>query len=411
MNLKTILRRTVLAAAVTVCGPAFGATFLSFSASTYSVRENGSNAVISVLRAGNPHAKATVNYTTSNGTATAGSDYVATSGTLTFNSGQRLKTFSVPITDDLLTESNETINLALSNPSGGGQLRSPKTAVLTIIDNDGNVFPNVSIDNITANEGNSGTTPFVFHLDMSPASTSVVTVAYATADGSALGGTDYIANSGTLVFNPGETNKIITVLVNADTVNEPDKIFFVNITASTNATVAPAQGIGTIVNDDGPIVADDFYTTPENTALVVPAPGVMSNDVDVAGNAFTATLVTDVSHGTLSFNADGSFTYTPSANFIGADSFQYQTYDGVADSEIATVTITVPHVNRAPVANPDSFGTTPDTTVNVAAPGVLANDTDYENDALTTTLVAGPANGSVTLNADGSLRACFRSKC
>ena len=274
--------------------------------------------------------------------------------------------------------------------------------VLTIIDNDGNVTPNLAIDNITVAEGNVGTTPLVFHVTLDPVATNTVTVNFATADGSALAGSDYIATNGMLTFLAGESNQTITVSATANTVNEPDKVFFVNLTGAVNATVAPEQGIGTIVNDDGPIVVDDQYATLENVTLDVPAPGVMANDSDVAGNPFTASLVTDVANGVLTFNADGSFTYVPNTDFSGTDGFTYQTYDGVADSEVATVTLTVTRVNRPPVANADTFGTSTNTPLNAPAPGVLANDTDREHDALTASLVTLPAHGTLTFNADGS---------
>jgi VCBS repeat-containing protein len=403
MNHITLFRKVALGSVFAVGISTHGATFLSFSSGTYSVLESGSNAAVSVLRSGNPHGTMTVTIGTSNGTAKAGTDYGAVNSIVSLRSGQRLKIVSIPIVDNLVANSNKTFTVALSNPSSGGSLRNPKSATVTIIDNDGNTVPNVSINNVSQNEGNAGTTPFVFHVTLSPPSTSTVSVAYATEDGDAIAGTDYTAVSGKLTFNPGETVKIITVGVHADTVDAPDKVFFVNLTSPVNATVAPAQGIGIILNDDGPMVADDFYSTTENTPLNVAAPGVLGNDTNVAGLAMTAELASDVSHGTLVLNADGSFSYTPDANFIGTDTFQYQAFDKTADSQVATVTITVQYVNQAPVAYPDSFGTAPDTALDVSAPGVLANDFDPENDPLGAALVSNPTHGAVTLNADGSL--------
>ncbi|MBI4307014.1 MAG: tandem-95 repeat protein [Chloroflexi bacterium] len=107
-------------------------------------------------------------------------------------------------------------------------------------------------------------------------------------------------------------------------------------------------------------------------------------------------------NGVLTLNPDGSFTYTPNANFNGADSFAYRASDGSALSNIATVSIAVNPINDAPVANNDAYSTTQDTTLNVAAPGVLANDSDVEGSALAAVLVANPTNGSLTLNPDGA---------
>src|SRR5439155_515468 len=141
-----------------------------------------------------------------------------------------------------------------------------------------------------------------------------------------------------------------------------------------------------------------------DTQLTVSAPGVLANDSDVDGDALSAVLVSNPTHGTLTLNGDGSFTYMPALNFNGIDSFTYKASDGQAQSGVATVTITVTPVNDAPVAaNDDSYTTPEDTQLTVIAPGVLANDTDVDGDALSAVLVNGPSHGTLTLNADGSL--------
>src|SRR5262249_29543960 len=109
---------------------------LQFNSSNYSVNENQGTATITVTRTGGSDGAVAVNYATSNGTATAGSDYTATSGTLSFAAGETSKTFTVPITNDTLVEGNETVNLTLSNPTGGATLGTQNTAVLTIQDDD-----------------------------------------------------------------------------------------------------------------------------------------------------------------------------------------------------------------------------------------------------------------------------------
>src|SRR5262249_40773870 len=109
---------------------------LQFSSSSFSVNESGGAATVTVTRTGGSTGSVSVNYATSDGPATAGNDYVATSGTLTFADGEMSKTFTIPILDDMLVENNETFNLTLSNPTGGAALGSPATASVTIIDND-----------------------------------------------------------------------------------------------------------------------------------------------------------------------------------------------------------------------------------------------------------------------------------
>src|SRR6185312_17283968 len=112
-------------------------------------------------------------------------------------------------------------------------------------------LPATSINDVTVQEGNSGTTTGVFTVSLSRASSQTVTAIYSTADGSASAGSDYMSTSGTVTFNPGETSKTITVTIFGDTVVEGNESFFVNLTSATNATIADGQGIGTIVDDDG----------------------------------------------------------------------------------------------------------------------------------------------------------------
>ena len=100
------------------------------------MNENGGSVTITVTRTGGSSGAVGVSYATSNGTAVAGSDYTSTSGTLSWADGDAAdKTFSVPILDDSSYEGNETVNLTLSNPTGGATIGSPNAAVLSILDN------------------------------------------------------------------------------------------------------------------------------------------------------------------------------------------------------------------------------------------------------------------------------------
>src|SRR5438093_3965664 len=197
---------------------------LQFSSATYSVSEGvlSGKAVIKVTRSGGGASGVTVNYSTSDGTATAGSDYAATSGTLTFGAGVTSKTFAIPIVKDTLDESDETVNLTLSNPTGGATLGTPDTAVLTIIDNDSGGVLQFSSATYTVNEGVlSGKA--VIKVTRPGGSASGVTVNYSTSDGTATAGSDYTATSGTLTFGAGVTSKTFTIDIINDPVDEPNK--------------------------------------------------------------------------------------------------------------------------------------------------------------------------------------------
>jgi VCBS repeat-containing protein len=162
-------------------------------------------------------------------------------------------------------------------------------------------------------------------------------------------------------------------------------------TATVTITVTPVN--------DAPAADNDTYTVVEDGVLTVGGPGVLGNDTDVDNTPaqLSAVLGAGPSHGTLALNPDGSFTYTPTANFNGADSFTYRASDGVGSSSPATVNITVTAVNDAPVANSDTATTAEDNSVTIA---VLVNDIDVENSPLTPALASQPTNGIVLLNPD-----------
>lgn len=150
----------------------------------------------------------------------------------------------------------------------------------------------------------------------------------------------------------------------------------------------------------GPVATADAYTTLEDTPLAMAAPGVLIND---SGDPLTrtATLVSGTSHGTVNLLVDGSFSYTPQTDYFGPDSFVYRLTDGAASST-ATANITVQPANDAPVAVADVYNGFAGIPLNVAAAGVLANDSDVDGNALTAVLAGGPSGGTLMLNSDGS---------
>ncbi|MBI4298704.1 MAG: tandem-95 repeat protein [Chloroflexi bacterium] len=151
-----------------------------------------------------------------------------------------------------------------------------------------------------------------------------------------------------------------------------------------------------------PVANNDTHNTGKNTMLNVTDNGVLGNDTDTEGSPLTTILVAAPTYGTLTLNLNGSFTYTPSSNFVGTDGFTYKANDGALDSNTATVTITVTETNKRPNANNDSYSTSEDMTLSVAAPGVLTNDDDPDTDLLTALMVTGPSREVLTLNANGS---------
>lgn len=153
------------------------------------------------------------------------------------------------------------------------------------------------------------------------------------------------------------------------------------------------------------VVVNDSYSVLMNTALSINAPGVLTNDTDVDNDQITAVLVASPSHGTVQLNANGSFTYTPTAGFTGNDSFTYHAYDGKTNSLQSAIVMIVVNspTNVAPVAIGNTYTTAFNTVLNIAAPGVLGNDTDINQDALSAVKASDPTHGTVVLNANGSL--------
>src|SRR4029077_1080043 len=144
--------------------------------------------------------------------------------------------------------------------------------------------------------------------------------------------------------------------------------------------------------NDAPVAVDDSYITNEDTTLTVAAASVLANDSDVDSAALTVSLVSGPAHGTLTLNADGSFSYTPAANYNGSDSFTYKANDGSSNSNIATVSLTVNAVNDAPVCSNVSLTTNEDTPGDVAP-----NCTDVDGDTLTYSIVSGASHGTATV--------------
>src|SRR5205814_3202373 len=141
------------------------------------------------------------------------------------------------------------------------------------------------------------------------------------------------------------------------------------------------------------------YTAVSGLQLSVPAPGVLGNDSGGSG-PLNASLVSGVSHGTLSLNSNGGFNYTATGGFTGTDTFTYRANDGVTNSS-ATVTIAVTP-NHPPVATADNYTVQVNSTLSAPAPGVLANDTDSDGNTLTALLVSGPVSGFLTLSNSGA---------
>ena len=268
----------------------------------------------------------TVAYNTSDGTATtADNDYVATSGTLTFNPDVQTQLITVVVNGDNTAEADETFHVNLG--AAQNVVLGQTVATATIL-NAG--ATGISIGNVSQPEGNSGTTPFLFTVSLSNPSNQAVTVNYTTMDGSATtANLDYVSQTGTLTFAPNTTSQVITVLVNGNTVFEPDENFSVVLSNPTGATIGTATAIGTIQNDDSaPSISIGDVSQLEGTSgqtpfvFTVSLSSLTGQAVTVSyatadGTATTANNDYVATSGMLTFAPGGATTQTITVNVIG----------------------------------------------------------------------------------------------
>lgn len=207
----------------------------------------GTTAAVFTVSLSNPSSRAiTVNFATADGSATAGSDYTAGAGSLTFAPLDTCKTITVPVIGDVVFEPDEAFTVSLSDAVNAVVADAQGTG--TIRNDDG--VPSISINDVSVRERNHGTTPAVFSVTLSNPSSSAVRVRFATADGTASAGSDYVAAAVTLRFAPLETSKTIAVLVKGDFIIEPNETYAVELSDASGATIGDGHGVGTIRNDD-----------------------------------------------------------------------------------------------------------------------------------------------------------------
>jgi hypothetical protein len=291
-----------------------------FSAATYSVDEGAGTATITVILSAASDQTVTVDYTTSSGTASAGSDYAVANGTLSFSPGVTSRTFSVVIVDDAVDEPDETVALVLSNPVNA-QFGTTYQAALIIVDNDEPAPPpevRLSAATYSVDEG-AGTATITVVL--SGESGRTVSVDYAASDGTAHAGSDYAAAHGTLIFAPGVTSRTFTVNIIDDGADEEDETVALTLSSPANAVLGvPSQAVLAIIDDD---------TTPPASSSVrlnelLPLPGGTDWDRDGAAdeldewvelyNAGTAPV--DLSGWLLDDAEDGSAAYQIPAGVV-----------------------------------------------------------------------------------------------
>jgi Ca2+-binding RTX toxin-like protein len=287
----------------------------------------------------------TVNYATADGTATAGSDYAALTGSVIFAPGETSKTVNVSISGDVLDEVDETIAFNLTSTQ---TLNASASGMITITDDD--APPVVSIGNVIVSEA-PGTVQAHFTVSLSAVSAKNVTVAYTTTPGSALAGSDFVATSGTVTILAGSNSADVPVTIVNDTLHETSpEYMLVALSAPSNATLGNATGVGFINDDDGVVLnsAITLAASPEDAPRIITSAELM---VGALNNASPTLVVTGLSvltgGGSIVDNGNGTWTYTPALNNEGGATFQYTVTDGGVSTNGGAIMDLTP-VNDAP---------------------------------------------------------------
>ncbi|WP_158239304.1 S-layer family protein, partial [Uliginosibacterium sp. TH139] len=339
----------------------------------------------------------TVSYASSNSSATAGSDYTAVSGSLSFAPGETSKTIVVPITDDSLTEASETLNITLSSATNA--TIADASGLGTITDNDA-----VPVNSVPAAQSTAEDTARVF----SSANGNAITVS--DIDGGNLTTTISVTNgsltvqtfAGATITSNGTASVTITGTAAAinGALNGLSYAPTADYAGSSTLTVLTSDGVrsdtDTVAITVTPVadIVADAVTTAEDTAIsfnaITGTNGASADNFESAGRVVSA--VTQGTNGTVTFAADGTLVYTPNANFNGTDSFTYTVTSGGV-SETATVNVTVAAVNDTPVNTVAGAQTVTEDTAK-AITGVSVADVD--SSSLTTTVSVLHGTLSVT---------------
>ena len=242
--MKTLYFRQTVAVLAALGGTALlqAASTVQFTATSYSVTEDAGAVTLNVQRLDDTNSVVSVDYATTNGTATAGLKYTAVSGTLAFTAGVTNQAISVPVLNEPFVEGTRSFQVILSNPTGEAVLGGRTTATVQIKDND----TGLQIEYGSYRVGEAAG-PVVIGVVRGDDGGFPVTVEYATTDGTASAGQDYAATVGTLTFAVGERLKLLAIPIINDALKEPTETFSLTLSNPSSGMVLGAKATATIV--------------------------------------------------------------------------------------------------------------------------------------------------------------------
>lgn len=425
--MTTSLKSRAMLASMTACSLlvllfpiAASAQTSSFSISDTTIVEGNSGNVVAqltVTRSGATNQPATVDFITSDETATFnGGDFYQTWGTLAFNAGVTTQTINVNVVGDTVDEADETFLVTLSNASGA--TISDAVGRVTITDDDSPVT--VSIGDVTVTEGDTGSTPAVFTVTLSRAVSSYVSVAYSTVAGTAVVG-DFAQSSGTLVFNPGETSKTLSVAVAGDVVDEADENFFLDLSSPTGVVIVDGRGTGLIIDNDtasggggGGGGGGTFPTASVSDAAATEGDSGTTSMLFTVTLSSTASSTVEVDYETISGSARIGQDFTASTGTLvfapgeTVKQFSVPIIGDLADEGDENFEVFLSRVSGATFGDSDAIGTIQDNdalpTLSVADVEVVEGDSGLSTVNLVLQLSA-PSGGFVSVDvmtADGT---------
>lgn len=327
-----LLRRAAVAGGIVAGGIALATTpagavdeYLYIEDSADVVEDSGGSASFDVILSTPLGHDVVVTYETANGNAVAGTDYTATSGTVTIPAGQTVRPVTVPVRSDALDEVDEYFFLLITNVDGVDTGRAAGQVYIA----DDDAAPNVRLGAVTVTEGNAGSSVTAnMPVTLSAVSARRVTVGWTTVDVTAVAPADYTAASGTVTINPGSTSATIPVVVKGDNVDEPNETLTVNVTSVSNG-FGPAVGGAVRITDD------------DVAALSV-------GDASVAEGTGTDTAVVFPITLTSASSGDVSVTFTPAnARAVSPADYSGTPVQVVIPSGSTSATLRIPVVGDA----------------------------------------------------------------
>jgi surface-anchored protein len=383
---------------------------LEFDAPTYTVNEGGGAATVTVRRVNGSDGRISVQYAAGDGSATAGSDYAATSGTLTFDDQQTSKMITIPIIDDAAVEGVETINLTLSNPGpldlaeylvtsqgdAHGLLGAQATATLSIGDNDAttNTPPTISA---IADQSTSANTPKEVAFTVGDAQTDPTALQVSAASSNVT-----LVPSGNFTYGGSGAARTVTVAPAADQTGSATITITVTdaggltATATFVLTVSAANSPPTITNIPDQSTDEDIAKLVTFTVGDIETPPA---NLTVTATSSNQALVANANLVVAASGAERTLTITPAPDRSGAATITVTVKDAGGAETQKTFAVTVRPVGDSPTAFDDTFAVSPG---NVLRANVLANDQNVDSDPLAAALLAPPNHGVLTLGPNGS---------